>query len=137
MEKNKSQSRGMLMLRTHAAIAAVAAALAVALGAFGAHVLEERLTADMLGTYETGVRYHMYHALGALAISLAAGHMPGRRWAVRAVNCLFAGLVLFSGSLYVLAITGFTALGAVTPVGGVLFIAGWACLVAAVLRSEG
>lgn len=137
MEKNKSQTGGMFMLRTHAAIAAAAAAIAVALGAFGAHVLEGRLTADLLASYETGVRYHMYHALGALAISLAAGNLPGRRWAVRAVNCLFAGIVLFSGSLYVLAITGFTALGAITPVGGVLFIAGWACLAAAVFRSGG
>jgi uncharacterized membrane protein YgdD (TMEM256/DUF423 family) len=103
------------------------ALIAVALGAFGAHGLRSRLVPDMLLTFEVGVRYQMYHALALLAVSAVAGRLPGG--AVAAAGWLFvAGTVVFSGSLYVLALTGHRWLGAVTPLGGVAFLAGWAVL---------
>jgi uncharacterized membrane protein YgdD (TMEM256/DUF423 family) len=106
--------------------------LAVALGAFAAHSLKARLPGDMLTIFETGVRYHMYHALALLLTALLAARLPGK--AIMAAGWLFiAGIVLFSGSLYVLAVTGVTALGAITPFGGVAFLAGWAALAIAAL----
>ena len=93
--------------------------LAVALGAFAAHGLKARLTPDMLAVFETGVRYHAWHALGLIA--LGSGRGPDRAgW------CFLAGIALFSGSLYLLALTGVRKLGMVTPFGGLLFLAGWA-----------
>jgi uncharacterized membrane protein YgdD (TMEM256/DUF423 family) len=115
-------------------LGSVLALLAVGLGAFGAHALADRLSADLLGTYETGVRYHVYHALGLLAVAYAATRWPGTP--VAAAGWLFvAGIVLFSGSLYLLALTGVRWLGAVTPLGGVAFLAGWALLAWAALRA--
>lgn len=106
---------------------AAAALVGVALGAFGAHALRDRLAPDLLATFETGVRYHFYHALALLAAAYAAGRWPGG--AATVAGWLFlAGLVLFSGSLYVLAVTGSRWLGAITPLGGLAFIAGWAAL---------
>ena len=103
------------------------ALIAVALGAFGAHGLRARIVPDMLATFEIGVRYQMYHALALLAVGAAAGRLPGG--GVAAAGWLFvAGTVIFSGSLYVLALTGQRWLGAVTPVGGLAFLAGWAVL---------
>jgi uncharacterized membrane protein YgdD (TMEM256/DUF423 family) len=124
--------------KKHAAIGAIYAGLAVALGAFGAHVLEERLTADAMSTWETAARYHMYHALGLVLTALLAGRAEagasGRllAWSVR---LLHAGLWLFSGSLYVLVLSGAGWLGAVTPLGGVAWVAGWGLVAAALLRS--
>ena len=112
---------------------AIAAGLAVALGAFGAHGLEARVTPGRLETYQTGVLYHMMHALGLLAVGWAAAQWPGG--AIHAAGYLFlAGIVLFSGSLYLLVLTDTPWLGAVTPFGGVAFIAGWALLAWGVLR---
>ncbi len=92
--------------------------LAVALGAFAAHGLKARLSPEMLGIFETGVRYHAYHALALLALGAARG--PDRAgW------CFVAGIAVFSGSLYLLALTGEKRLGMITPIGGVLFLAGW------------
>jgi uncharacterized membrane protein YgdD (TMEM256/DUF423 family) len=109
--------------------AAVALAVAVMLGAFGAHGLRDRLDAYSLGVYEKAVFYHFVHALGMLAVPLLARaglvSAGAGRWAEW---LLLAGIVLFSGSLYVLAITGVTTLGAVTPFGGVAFIAAWLVL---------
>ena len=106
----------------------------VVLGAFGAHGLRARLTPDMLAVYETGVHYHLVHALGLLAVAWASARWPGA-W-VNAAGWLFAaGIVLFSGSLYLLAVTGARWLGAVTPLGGTCFILGWAVLAFAALRS--
>jgi uncharacterized membrane protein YgdD (TMEM256/DUF423 family) len=103
------------------------ALIAVALGAFGAHGLRARIVPDMLLTFEIGVRYQMYHALALLAVGAVAGRLPGG--AVAAAGWLFvAGTVIFSGSLYVLALTGQRWLGAVTPLGGLAFLAGWAVL---------
>jgi uncharacterized membrane protein YgdD (TMEM256/DUF423 family) len=115
------------MDRTFLLVGAVAAFLGVGLGAFGAHGLRGRLSPEMLAVFETGVRYHMYHALALVLTSLVMGRMSG--WLVVAGGwCFVAGIVLFSGSLYALAITGVTVLGAITPLGGLAFLAGWACL---------
>lgn len=111
-----------------AAAGALLAAIAVALGAFGAHGLADVLTVERLATFETAVRYQMFHALGLLAVA-ALGQE-----AVRAAPWLLAGSLVFSGSLYLLVFTGAGWWGAVAPVGGLLQIAGWLILAAAVWR---
>jgi uncharacterized membrane protein YgdD (TMEM256/DUF423 family) len=121
------------MDRLFFALGAVSAALAVAAGAFGAHALRERLSPDLLSVFETGARYHMYHALGLLAVGWAATRWPGT--GVTAAGWFFvAGTVLFSGSLYLLSLTGHRWLGAITPLGGAAFLAGWATLAWAAWR---
>ncbi|MFQ5612415.1 MAG: DUF423 domain-containing protein [Anaerolineae bacterium] len=115
------------MERLFFALGSLSALLAVAAGAFGAHALRERLSADLLATFETGARYQMYHALGLLAVAWAVTRWPGAL--TTAAGWLFlAGTVLFSGSLYVLSLSGLRWLGAITPLGGVAFLAGWLCL---------
>ena len=115
------------MDRVFFALGAVLAALGVAAGAFGAHALRGRLTPDLLIVFETGVRYHLIHALGLLSVAWAATHWPGQ--AINAAGwLLLVGILLFSGSLYDLSLGGVRALGAITPVGGVAFIAGWLAL---------
>jgi uncharacterized membrane protein YgdD (TMEM256/DUF423 family) len=115
------------MDRTFLLVGAVAAFLAVTLGAFGAHGLRGRLSPEMILVFQTGVQYHMYHALGLILVSLIMGRMSG--WLIQAAGWAFvAGILLFSGSLYVLALTGITVLGAITPLGGLAFLIGWACL---------
>jgi uncharacterized membrane protein YgdD (TMEM256/DUF423 family) len=121
------------MAKTYLLIAALNGFLAVALGAFGAHGLKQRLSADMLAVYQTGVQYHFYHTFALLAVALLLLHLPlnnislsnSLRWS----GILFTvGIVIFSGSLYVLSITGIRWLGAITPLGGVAFLAGWLLL---------
>jgi uncharacterized membrane protein YgdD (TMEM256/DUF423 family) len=114
---------------------AVAALLAVAIGAFGAHVLEDRLTAYELDVYRTGVQYHMFHAVGILLIAALADKLPHQSRALWACRLLLIGIVLFSGSLYALAISGVGMLGAITPLGGVAFLAGWLLLAFAAKKS--
>ncbi len=121
------------MDRLFLALGAISALISVAAGAFGAHALRTRLEPDLLATFETGARYQMYHALGLVAVAWATSRWPGALVAA-AGWLLVAGTVLFSGSLYALALTGVRALGAVTPVGGVAFLAGWALLAWSVLR---
>ena len=112
------------MERTFAALGAVSAFLAVAAGAFGAHGLRQRLSADMLAVFEIAVRYQMYHALALLAVSLAQTRWP--RPALQLSGYAFvAGTILFSGSLYLLSLTGARWLGAITPLGGLAFLVGW------------
>jgi uncharacterized membrane protein YgdD (TMEM256/DUF423 family) len=121
------------MERTFLALGAVSGLVGVAAGAFGAHGLKARLGPEMLAIFETGARYQMYHALALVAAAWAAERFPGTAatWA----GWLFvAGTVIFSGSLYALALTGVRVLGAVTPIGGVAFLAGWAALAVAALR---
>ena len=121
------------MDRLFFAFGALAAFVAVALGAFAAHGLKSRLDPIMLATFETGVRYHMYHALALLAVAWAAARWPSA--AVNASGWLFvAGIVLFSGSLYALSLSGVRWLGAITPLGGLAFLAGWLCLAWAAWR---
>lgn len=115
------------MDRFFVVVGSLAALLGVAAGAFGAHALRPRMTPDMLAVFETGVRYQLVHALALLAVAWACGRWPGRVSA--AAGWLFiAGIVLFSGSLYLLALTAIRSFGAVTPVGGLAFMLGWACL---------
>jgi uncharacterized membrane protein YgdD (TMEM256/DUF423 family) len=122
------------MDRTIALAGAISAFLAVAAGAFGAHALRARITPDMLAVFETGVRYQMYHALALFAVAWASNHWAGSP--VRAAGWLFiGGTVLFSGSLYLLSLTGTRWLGAVTPFGGLLFLCGWASLALGVARA--
>lgn len=109
-------------------IGALAAMLSVVLGAFGAHALEDKLSADMMDVYETGVQYHMFHAIGILLVALLMERLPRRNLALWAARLLLVGIVLFSGSLYALALSDAEVLGAITPLGGVAFIAGWICL---------
>ena len=121
------------MDRTFFALGSLSAGIAVAAGAFGAHALRARLSAADLATFETGARYQMYHALALLAVAWAVQQWPGAL--PRAAGWLFvAGTLIFSGSLYTLVLSGQRWLGAVTPIGGVAFLAGWACLLAAALR---
>ena len=116
-------------------IGAAMAALAVVLGAFGAHALKTRLPAGMLGVYQTAVQYHFWHALGVLAVGLALQLLPEAGWLRSAGWLLTAGIVLFCGSLYLLALTGSKWLGAVTPLGGLAFILGWLSVMVAALRA--
>lgn len=99
----------------------------VGLGAFGAHGLKGRLSPDMLAVFETGVRYQMYHALALLVVGALMTRLEGRAIVVAGWS-FTAGILIFSGSLYALALTGVTMLGAVTPISGVAFLAGWVAL---------
>lgn len=123
------------MDRTFLLIGAILGFLGVAFGAFGAHGLRSRLSPDMLAVFETGVRYHMYHTFAVLVVAAAIGHI-GRAPLLVVAGWLFAaGILLFSGSLYALALTSVGTLGAITPIGGLLFLIGWVCLAAfAVIR---
>ncbi len=114
-------------------LAAALLAAAVILGAFGAHALKAKLTDDLMQVYKTGVEYHFYHALGLLLVGVLAVQMPSSLISWSAI-CLTAGIVIFSGSLYVLAITGIRWLGAITPIGGLSFIAGWVLLFLAIWK---
>ena len=115
------------MNRTFWMLGCTFAFLAVAAGGFGAHALRERLEPDLLAVWGTGARYQMYHALALLGVAMAAGRWPGGGWSV--AGWLFtAGVVVFSGSLYVLAFTGIRWLGAITPLGGLCFLGGWIAL---------
>ena len=119
--------------RTFFLAGTVSAFVAVALGAFAAHGLKARLAPELLAVFETGVRYQMYHALALLAVAWACTRWPGSL--VSAGGWLFvAGTLLFSGSLYVLALTGVRWLGAITPLGGLAFLAGWLCLALAAAK---
>ena len=109
-------------------IGCLLALLAVAAGAFGAHGLKSTLTPSRLETFEIAVRYQMYHAFAVLIVAAGIGHIGTARLLVIAGWFFFAGVLLFSGSLYALALTGAGTLGIITPIGGLLFIVGWACL---------
>lgn len=105
-------------------IGSLSAFLAVALGAFGAHGLKSRVSPEMLTIFEVGVRYQIYHALGLLAVGWAASRWPAG--GVTAAGWLFiVGTLIFSGSLYILTVTGIRWLGAITPIGGTAFLLGW------------
>ena len=111
------------------------ALLAVATGAFAAHALKTRLSTEMLAIFEIGARYQMYHALGLVAVAWAFTQWNSQL--VVAAGWLFvAGIGIFSGSLYVLSLTGIRQFGAITPIGGLAFIVGWFFLVLAALRSQ-
>jgi uncharacterized membrane protein YgdD (TMEM256/DUF423 family) len=106
-------------------LAALLMFVAVGLGAFGAHALKSRLAPEMQGIWQTAVQYHAWHALGLFAVGLLIAQLPEKHALGWAGWLLLTGIVLFSGSLYALALTGNKAFGAITPVGGVAFLAGW------------
>jgi uncharacterized membrane protein YgdD (TMEM256/DUF423 family) len=124
------------MDRVFITIGALSGFIAVAAGAFGAHALRDRLSAPMLQVFQTGVTYEMYHALGLLGVGilLARFSIDGSPWLTAAGGLFIVGTVLFSGSLYLLALTGTTWLGAITPLGGVAFLLGWLALAIGIWR---
>lgn len=123
------------MTRLFLSSGAIFGLLGVAAGAFGAHVLRDRLTPDDLQIFETAVRYQMYHALALLAVGILGSRLPSS--SVSAAGwCFLVGIIIFSGSLYLLVFTGARWWGAVTPIGGVSFLTGWVFLLWAALRLE-
>lgn len=120
--------------RTALTLAALLMFVAVAAGAFGAHALRSRLAPEMSAVWQTAVQYHAWHALGLAIVGLLTIHVPERAGLALAGWLFVAGIALFSGSLYAMALTGYRALGAVTPIGGVAFLAGWLALAWAASR---
>jgi len=122
-------------MRLFLAAAAISGALAVLIGAFGAHLLKPLISPEMLEVYKTGVQYHFYHTLALLAVGILYLQQPSKtlKWS----GYLFmAGIVIFSGFLYLLAITGTKSLGMIVPVGGVTLVAGWICLLVHILKAK-
>lgn len=115
-------------------IGSILVMLSVMIGAFGAHMLEPIIGEDKISVYETGVQYHMIHALGIILIGVIAKVFGEAKLLVWSARLLFIGIILFSGSLYALSISGLGPLGAITPLGGVSFIAGWICLAVTTLK---
>ena len=122
------------MERIFVILGALSGAIGVGAGAFGAHALRARLEPRMLEVFETGARYQMYHAIALLLVAWAASRWPGSLTTASGWF-MVAGTVFFSGSLYAMAFTDIRALGAVTPIGGVCFMAGWLCLAVAAMRA--
>lgn len=123
------------MERFFFALASLFGGLAVALGAFGAHAMRGRIAENLLANFETGVRYHFYHALALVAVVVAIQRWPSSSLPVIAGWLFVVGILIFSGSLYIMAFTGLRWLGAITPIGGVALIAGWICLLLVAWRS--
>ena len=107
--------------------------LGVVLGAFGAHTLEKHLNKENLAIFEVAVRYQMYHAIGLIVVAWASAQWHGSL-PTAAGWCFIAGILIFSGSLYILSLTEIRWLGAITPIGGLAFIAGWGCLIITAFR---
>jgi uncharacterized membrane protein YgdD (TMEM256/DUF423 family) len=116
------------MANTFLLVGSLVGFLGVAAGAFGAHGLRSRLSPDMLAVFETAVRYQMYHVFALLITAVVMGRVGDARLLTIAGWSFITGIVLFSGSLYALALTGISSLGAITPLGGLAFLVGWACL---------
>lgn len=122
--------------KTIISIGAIFMALAVALGAFGAHVVQEILSPDRFEVYQTAVEYHFYHALGLLLLGLISYQFHPNIWLSMSGYSLMSGILIFSGSLYLLTLTDTGWLGAITPIGGAAFIFGWIFLVIGVLKED-
>jgi uncharacterized membrane protein YgdD (TMEM256/DUF423 family) len=124
----------MTMLKIFLVLGSLNAFLSVALGAFGAHALKSRLSTDMLNVYQTGVQYHMIHSIGLILIAVLADKLGSSSMVNVSGWALFIGIVLFSGSLYALSLSGIKVLGAITPLGGVSFLLGWILLAIAAMK---
>jgi uncharacterized membrane protein YgdD (TMEM256/DUF423 family) len=124
----------MAVAKTYLILSALAGGLAVLLGAFAAHGLKGRLVPELLAAFRTGVDYQFYHALALLGVAILLRNGQGEQMLVAAGLLFIAGLLLFSGSLYGMSLLGWKWLGAVTPLGGLCFVGGWACLLIAALR---
>lgn len=124
------------MERLFFSIASLLGALAVGLGAFGAHAMRGRVAENLLANYETGVRYHFYHVLALVAVVVAIQRWPNSNLPPLAGWLFVIGIAIFSGSLYIMAFTGLRWLGAITPIGGVALIAGWICLLLVAWRGS-
>ncbi|WP_102348182.1 DUF423 domain-containing protein [Bacillus sp. Marseille-P3661] len=122
------------LLKVFIILGAINAFLSVALGAFGAHGLEGRLSARMIEIWEKGVTYQMFHAVGLFVVAFAADKWPGSTMLTWSGILMVVGIILFSGSLYVLSTTGITKLGMITPLGGVAFLAAWTLLAIAAFK---
>jgi len=114
---------------------AIALAAGVVLGAFGAHAIKGRIAAESFAIYQTAVQYHFWHALGLLGVGVLMAQWPGAQLLAWSAWLLIAGLILFSGSLYTLALTGASWLGAITPLGGAAFVAAWLVVAWAALKT--
>ena len=117
-------------------LGSLAMLLAVAMGAFGAHALKKTLTPELMAVYETAVHYHFYHALGLLVVGMLASRLPETALLRGSGILMAAGLVLFSGSLYALSLSGIRWLGAITPIGGTAFLLAWLLLLIGVIRAD-
>lgn len=126
---------GETMFKLFIIIGSLNMLVSVALGAFGAHGLKSKLSEDMLAVYQTGVHYHMVHALGILLIAALSLKLPTSPLVNWSGWLLFVGIILFSGSLYALSISGIRILGAITPFGGVAFLIGWLLLAYAAIKA--
>jgi uncharacterized membrane protein YgdD (TMEM256/DUF423 family) len=131
-----SECERMGTRRIYFRVACALGGLAVVTGAFGAHGLEAHIEAERLDVWQTAVQYHFYHALALLALTWGTGN-PWTKWASRACGAWVFGIAVFSGSLYLLALTGVSWLGAITPFGGVAFILGWAFAGGAITSARG
>jgi uncharacterized membrane protein YgdD (TMEM256/DUF423 family) len=118
------------MAKVFITLASLSGMLAVVLGAFGAHALKDRLDEYALGIFETAVQYHFYHSFALLAVGIIALSQPQTAMLKSSGWLFLLGIVVFCGSLYLLSVTGVRWLGAITPLGGLAFIGGWACLAA-------
>ncbi|WP_339337918.1 DUF423 domain-containing protein [uncultured Oceanicoccus sp.] len=125
------------MAKTLLIIAAISGLLAVMIGAFGAHGLKGRITTDLMAIFQTGVQYHFYHALALLLVGILMLQFPQLTLLKFSGWLLVAGMVIFSGSLYVMALTGIKWLGAITPIGGMAFIGGWLTMAIAIYNHIG
>jgi len=126
----------MKMERLFFALAALFGGLGVGLGAFGAHAIRGRVAESLLANFETGVRYHFYHALALGLVVIAIQRWPSSSLPVIAGWLFVVGILIFSGSLYIMTFTGLRWLGAITPIGGVSLIAGWICLLLVAWRNS-
>jgi len=115
-------------------LGALNALLSIALGAFGAHGLEGKLSEHMMNVYRKAVQYHMMHSLGLIFVALLSERLTGTSLVNWAGWVMFAGIVIFSGSLYVLSMTGISALGAITPIGGIAFLISWFLIILAAIK---
>ena len=122
-------------MKSFIVIGVIAMALGIVLGAFGAHGLKARLEPSLLAAYQTGVEYHLYHGLGLILVGVLGFHFPGAAGLQWGGWLLLAGMLLFSGSLYLMAISGVRWLGAITPFGGMAFIVGWCWIAWSLIKS--